>query len=156
VHAAPAAVWRRLLAGAVDLALLAAIGSLYLFLASHVVSAPKPPQGELEGLDGLMSAAHRLTKVWVPGMGLLAVLSVAYAAVFAWAFGGRTLGRYVTHTRLVDDTGCPPTPQRAVVRALLALGSAGIFLGGFWLALFDRRGQTLHDKLTHTYVIQPL
>ncbi|RYZ38766.1 MAG: RDD family protein, partial [Myxococcaceae bacterium] len=27
--------------------------------------------------------------------------------------------------------------------------------GGFWMALFDRRGQTLHDKLTSTFVVQP-
>jgi hypothetical protein len=42
-----------------------------------------------------------------------------------------------------------------VVRALLSLISAGAFLGGFWLAIFDRRGQTLHDKLTRTFVVRP-
>jgi uncharacterized RDD family membrane protein YckC len=40
------------------------------------------------------------------------------------------------------------------VRAALSLASFGLFLSGFWLALFDRRGQTLHDKLTSTFVVQ--
>ena len=57
--------------------------------------------------------------------------------------------------RLVDTHGLAPAPTRAIVRALLSVVSFGLFLGGFWMALFDRRGQTLHDKLTSTFVVQP-
>jgi uncharacterized RDD family membrane protein YckC len=56
----------------------------------------------------------------------------------------------------VDDSGAAPGPARALVRAALALVSFALFLAGFWLALFDRRGQTLHDKLTRTFVVRLL
>ncbi len=64
-------------------------------------------------------------------------------------------GRWLLGLRLVDTHGLAPAPARAIVRALLSVVSFGLFLGGFWMALFDRRGQTLHDKLTSTFVIQP-
>ena len=37
---------------------------------------------------------------------------------------------------------------------MLSLLSFALFLSGFWLALFDRHGQTLHDKLTKTFVVK--
>jgi len=48
--------------------------------------------------------------------------------------------------------GGSPTPVAALARALLSVVSAaGLF--GFVLALFDRRAQTLHDKLCRCLVI---
>jgi uncharacterized RDD family membrane protein YckC len=84
------------------------------------------------------------------------VIAIAYSAAFAVLMNGRTFGRLMAGIRLVDRTGLPPSPTRAVIRALLAGVSFALFLGGFWLALFDRRGQTLHDKLTSTFVVRPV
>ncbi len=155
IHARPAAMWRRLGAWAVDLALVGTVVALYLFVASLLVGQ-KPAAEHATRLDAMMARLHALEGALVPGILLAAVLALTYTAVFAFVWQGRTVGRRLLGLRLVDDTGLPPTPGRAVVRAVLSAVSVGLFFGGFWLALFDRKGQTLHDKLTRTFVVRPV
>lgn len=154
VHARPAALWRRLLAFAVDSAFIVGVAALYLLLASTVTGTKKPDPG-LVGVDAFFGWLQAFKSVLLPGTVLMGVLALVYCAVFAFLWNGRTLGRRLLGLRLVDTHGVPPAPTRAVVRALLSTVSFGLFLGGFWMALFDRRGQTLHDKLTSTFVVQP-
>ncbi|ATB31132.1 RDD family protein [Melittangium boletus] len=154
VHARPASLWRRLLAFSIDTGAIAGIVALYLLLASSVAGVHKS-QTTLTGLDAFLLQVRALQSVLIPGIVLLLVLSLVYCAVSAFLWNGRTLGRRLLGLRLVDTRGMAPAPGRAVVRALLASVSFGFFLAGFWMALFDRRGQTLHDKLTSTYVVQP-
>lgn len=153
VSATPASVWRRLAAFAVDASILSGLAALYLVVGAAVVG--KKGSHPMVGLDGLVLQAHAVEPLLVPGAALLGVLAFAYAVSFAVFLQGRTPGRLVVGIRLVDRTGLPPTPVRAVIRAALALVSFAVFLGGFWLALFDRKGQTLHDKLTSTFVVRP-
>jgi uncharacterized RDD family membrane protein YckC len=154
VHARPASLWRRLLAFTIDTGAIAAVAALYLMLASSVAGVQTPQTG-LSGLDALVIQVRALQSVLVPGAVLVLLLSLVYCAVSAFLWNGRTLGRRLLGLRLVDTHGLAPAPGRAVVRAVLATLSFGLFLAGFWMALFDRRGQTLHDKLTSTYVVQP-
>ena len=154
VHARPASLWRRLLAFSIDTGAIAGVVALYLLLASSVAGVHKA-QTTLTGLDAFLLQVRALQSVLIPGIVLLLVLSLVYCAVSAFLWNGRTLGRRLLGLRLVDTRGMAPAPGRAVVRALLAGVSFGFFLAGFWMALFDRRGQTLHDKLTSTYVVQP-
>jgi len=75
---------------------------------------------------------------------LLALVGVAYSWVSTMLGAGvRTLAGEV------------PSPVRAFVRALLAVGSAALCGFGFILAIFDRRHQTLHDKLCGCVVDRP-
>jgi uncharacterized RDD family membrane protein YckC len=154
VSATPAALWRRAGATLVDLLLAVGVGMAYLAVAAAVVGL-KPPPSQLTGLDVLMVRAHALERVLLPGLVLVLVLAGTYGALFGWLWGGATLGRRLFGIRLVDQTGQAPTPLRAVLRAILSIVSFAAFLGGFWLALFDRKGQTLHDKLTSTFVVRP-
>ncbi|MET0405387.1 MAG: RDD family protein [Cystobacter sp.] len=154
VHARPASLWRRLLAFGVDACAIFAVVALYLLLASSVAGVQRP-ESTLTGLDAFLLQVRSLRSVLIPGVLLLVILSLAYCAVAAFLWNGRTLGRRILGLRLVDTRGQAPAPARAVVRALLSGVSFGFFLAGFWMALFDRRGQTLHDKLTSTYVVQP-
>ncbi|MBM7118931.1 RDD family protein [Archangium primigenium] len=154
VHARPASLWRRLLAFSIDTGAIAGIVALYLLLASSVAGVHKA-QTNLTGLDAFLVQVRALQAVLIPGAALLVVLSLVYCAVAAFLWNGRTLGRWVLGLKLVDTRGMAPAPGRAIVRALLACVSFGFFLAGFWMALFDRRGQTLHDKLTSTYVVRP-
>ncbi|PTL82332.1 RDD family protein [Vitiosangium sp. GDMCC 1.1324] len=154
IHARPASLWRRLLALAIDTGAIAGVAALYLMLASSVAGVHAPQTG-LSGLDAFVVQVRALQSVLVPGAVLLAVLSLVYCAVSSFLWNGRTLGRRLLGLRLVDTHGLAPAPGRAVLRAVLASLSFGLFLAGFWMALFDRRGQTLHDKLTSTYVVQP-
>lgn len=154
VHARPASLWRRLLSFTVDTAAIGAVAAAYITLASSIAGV-KGPQPGLTGLDAFVAWLRALHTVLLPGVVLVVVLATVYCAVAAFLWNGRTLGRLLLGLRLVDTHGMAPTPGRAIFRALLAGLSFVLFLGGFWMALFDRRGQTLHDKLTSTFVVQP-
>ncbi len=153
-RAQPAPLWRRALALAVDAAAIGALVSLYLVIALAVTGL-KPPTSHLSGLDAVMGRLHAWQPVVLPGVVLTALICLVYSAVFAVVWNGRTPGRRLLGLQLVDGSGLAPTPARASVRALLSAVSFAVFLGGFWLALFDRRGQTLHDKLTSTFIVLP-
>jgi uncharacterized RDD family membrane protein YckC len=154
VRARPAALWQRITAFIVDGALVGGVLALYVGLAAALISPPGVPT-QLTGIDGAMVRVHQLSSVLAPCVALALVLGLAYAAAFALLWNGRTPGRRLLGIRLVDRSGLAPTPGRAVTRAVLAVVSFVPFLAGFWLALFDRRGQTLHDKLTQTFVVRP-
>ncbi|QSQ18345.1 RDD family protein [Myxococcus landrumensis] len=154
VHARPASLWRRLLSFSIDTAAIAGVAALYITLASSVTGV-KSPEAGLSGLDGFVAWLRALHTVLLPGFFLVLLLALVYCAVAAFLWNGRTLGRLLLGLRLVDTHGLAPAPGRAIVRAMLSSVSFVLFLGGFWMALFDRRGQTLHDKLTSTFVVQP-
>jgi uncharacterized RDD family membrane protein YckC len=154
VHARPAALWRRSIATVIDSALLAATVVAYFIVAARVIGA-HTELSAMTGLDAIAQQLHAWGPLLVPGGVLMLVLGAVYAGAFALLWGGRTPGRLLTGIRLVDASGYPPGPWRAGVRAVLSLFSFVLLLGGFWFALFDRRGQTLHDKLTRTFVVQP-
>ena len=155
IHARPASLWRRLLSFTIDAAAIVGVATLYITLASSITGVKVPSSRGLTALDSIAAWMHALKSVLLPGAVLLVVLSAAYCAIAAFLWNGRTLGRLLLGLRLVDTHGVAPAPTRAILRAMLSVLSFGLFLGGFWMALFDRRGQTLHDKLTSTFVIQP-
>jgi uncharacterized RDD family membrane protein YckC len=153
ILASPASLGRRLLALTIDAAVVGTGAVLFLFLAAAITKAKSPP-GNLGVLDAWLfrlSAWHGLVVV---ALFLLAALALAYTTFGAFLFRGRTLGRWLTGLHLVDKKGEALTPVHAVTRATFALVSMGLFFSGFWLALFDRRGQTLHDKLASTFVVR--
>jgi uncharacterized RDD family membrane protein YckC len=155
VQAEPASLWRRLLAFSIDTVVVLGVWWLFLLAAAAVIGV-KPEPSHLSGIDAMMLELHAYQPVMVPGAVLGILLAGSYCAAFAFLRQGRTLGRWALGLRLVDARGGAPTPVRAVVRAVLAVVSFALFLVGFWVALFDRRGQTLHDKLTSTFVVRPL
>ena len=133
----PAELWRRALAWAVDGALVLAVGAFYLGLAHWVTGGVS--------LQGLL----------LPALGLYVLVGAVYATVGS-LMGGRTLGLRLAGIRLVDDRGQAPAPTVTLARALLGAVSAALLGLGFWVALVDRRGQTLHDKLTSTFIVQAI
>ena len=82
---------------------------------------------------------------------LAGLVAVSYSFVFV-ALSGRTPGMALAGVRLYTLRGDDPTPAQAFLRALLSLPSAFLGFFGFTLALFDARGQTLHDKLCRCVV----
>ncbi len=154
IHARPASLLRRLAAWLIDGGSIAGVAMLYLSIAAAISGAKAPTEG-LSMLDALVVRIQSMQGLILPGVVLVAVLSAVYCTVAAMLWGGRTLGRLLTGIRLVDASGHPPAPGRAIARACLSILSFGLFLSGFWLALFDRKGQTLHDKLTATFVVRP-
>jgi uncharacterized RDD family membrane protein YckC len=155
VRARPASLWRRAGALLLDASIVLGVCVLYLQLALWVVLPAGIRGPQLPGLDGLVARLHAVHEVLPPALVLGTLLGVVYSSVFAFLWGGRSPGRWLFGIRLVDRRGLAPAPGRAVARALLAVVSFVFCLAGFWLSLFDRRGQTLHDKLTRTFVVRP-
>jgi uncharacterized RDD family membrane protein YckC len=155
VRARPASLWRRAGALLLDASIVLGVCVLYLQLALWVVLPAGIRGPQLPGLDGLVARLHAVHEVLPPALVLGTLLGVVYSSVFAFLWGGRSPGRWLFGIRLVDRRGLAPAPGRAVARALLAVVSFAFCLAGFWLSLFDRRGQTLHDKLTRTFVVRP-
>lgn len=152
IHAVPAAFWRRAIAWTVDGAAVVGTFALYLWIAAAVAGIRLRPSPS-GGLDGFVQTLHDLEPVMIPGLAVVLFFAVLYASLCGF-IGGRTLGYLLVGVRVVDRRGQPPSPQRAVTRALLACISFALMFAGFWLALVDRRRQTLHDKLTRTFVVR--
>lgn len=147
VFASPAGLFRRTLSWVIDLIFVGALVAALLFAAMVVIL---PTGGNLTA----NAPIALLGKVAIPGVALTVLMAFVYSALFAFLMQGRTLGRRVAGIHLVDGTGHAPGPIRALFRALLSVVSFALFLAGFWLALFDRKGQTLHDKLSRTFVVR--
>jgi uncharacterized RDD family membrane protein YckC len=89
-----------------------------------------------------LALSRPLFPFWVV---LLACDAIACSWMFAAA--GRTPGMLAMGQRFRTLEGGVPTPGEALQRALLSVLSAAPAMFGFSFALFDTRGQTLHDKL---------
>lgn len=152
VLATPASLWRRAFSWVFDLAVICGLVGGLLFLAVSVTTG-KPVPNNLHGIDAFFFKLHPIA---APMLGLTLLLAVLYTTMGAFLLRGRTFGRLLFGIRLVDSSGKSPGVVRSLLRALFAIVSFAFFLAGFWLALFDRRGQTLHDKLTRTFVVRPV
>ncbi len=145
-----APLWRRFCAWLVDSGLLLLILWGFLWLANGLVH--RGSSSRQDGLDWVAETVLAYSRVWVPALGLFSLITVGYLALFT-ALGGQTPGKRLLGLQVVDANGGEPGILRSAVRALLALGSGLLVLMGFLLVLFDRRRQTLHDKLARTFVI---
>jgi len=84
---------------------------------------------------------------------LAALLHFTHATL-GCALAGRTLGKWMAGAEVVGPEGRSPSPGRAALRAGLSLLSAGL-LFPLLLALVDRKGLALHDRLLRTAVVRP-
>ena len=146
VTAAP--VLARLLAGVIDVTIIAAIDAAILYFTLQVLELP-------------LSDVRTLPPV--PLAVFLLLLNGGYLAIFT-AAGGQTIGKMLTGIRVVpvlpdDDEGFDRFTQRvslgaAVLRAtayLVSLLPVGL---GFAAILFDAERRALHDRLAETRVIK--
>jgi hypothetical protein len=124
---------RRAAGWAIDLLLLSPLAGVHVVVTARLGGPPQP----------LLSVLLAAPWLWLAlGMGL----ALAWSWVFV-ALWSRTPGMACTRQRLRTLQGGAPNPVLAFARALLAVLCAAPGLFGFALAFFDRRGQTLHDKL---------
>lgn len=81
------------------------------------------------------------------------LFSVGYA-LRAGSRGGRTIGRRLTGTILVRQSGRKLGPALVVVRTTAALFSFALFGAGFLWAIVDDKHRTWHDMLAGTVVVR--
>jgi uncharacterized RDD family membrane protein YckC len=143
-NAAP--MFRRLLSGAIDVAILGAINYAVVYLTLRVLGLP-------------IESARILPPV--PLVAFLLLLNGGYLVIFTVA-GGQTIGKMIAKLRVIassdgeDDAEIEPrvTAKAAVVRAgawLASLAPAGL---GFASVLFDADGRALHDRAAGTRVVK--
>jgi uncharacterized RDD family membrane protein YckC len=127
----------RLVAGLIDLAILAAIDGLVVYFTLR--------------LTGLGLAEIRRLPV-LPLTGFFAVLNGGYLVGFT-AASGQTIGKMLTGLRVVTESGERVPLGHAIVRApLWALSVLPLGLG--CLPALTGDGRALHDRLANTRVVR--
>lgn len=142
---------RRLLAAAIDLALLVALTGGVTFVVAVAFGVPLPRWREL-GPDLLVAGFLDRNPVAVGAAGLFLGIAGLYQVYFG-GVSGQTLGKKLLGLRIISVKGQLPGPARGALRLMaMALSLAPAGLGWLW-ALFDREHRALHDHLAGTYVI---
>ena len=133
----PARFAERLMAAAVDAALLAGLFAVVVYFASRAAHVTVPA----------------LLPAWPFLAGYLAFLGLVYAGYFTGTTG-QTLGKIVAGLRVVDAAGHPPGFLKALLRA--GMGTVAIAMAGLGAVpmLLDPAGRGLHDRILKTRVVK--
>lgn len=100
--------------------------------------------------DSKWTGATALTLGYLVAAGVAVINFVVLAA-----FGGRTLGKWVTGLRIERIDGVPISVARACLRHLLGYTVTLATLGiGFLVAAFNVEGRALHDYIAGTIVVR--
>jgi uncharacterized RDD family membrane protein YckC len=142
IEMAAAPVFRRLVAGLIDVIILAAITGAVLYFTVRVL-----------GLQ--MENVWMLPKI--PLAAFLLLLNGGYFVLFT-AAGGQTVGKMIAGIRVVMHTGDERSPRvgfgAAVVRAAAYFASLLPVGLGFVPILISPDGRTVHDRLADTRVVK--
>ncbi len=86
------------------------------------------------------------------------IVSFIVGLVYNWYFwtqqDGQTPGKRLMNLRVVKTDGSPLSDTDAIVRYIGYYINTFVFMIGWIWALFDDRGQGLHDKLAGTVVVR--
>lgn len=139
----PARLWRRLAAMVYDslivMALIMAYGAAVLAIKYQLLKLP-------------LAVGERAQMNTPELLGAVVVIMGFFS--FFWHRGGQTVGMKAWRLQIVQANGDFASWRQGMLRSLLAplsLLAAGI--GYFW-CLWDKQGQTLHDKLTGTLTVE--
>jgi uncharacterized RDD family membrane protein YckC len=145
--------WRRLLAAAVDLAIVFPAALIITLIASWIVGVHLPPNLHLLDIDLWIDLLLATDPALVMALVLFAAIGLTYLLVFQIVVG-QTLGMRLFHIKIIDVYGDRPSPARCVARSAGYLASvATLFLGFLWMG-FDSEKRGLQDWIAGTYVIR--
>lgn len=130
----------RVLAFAIDAALVNAVAILTTAIVNLIVSVVTVPQ-QLRAFA--IAAAGTAYVLWVAG----------YFVTF-WATTGQTPGSRVLRIRVAPASGGRLLPRRALLRLLGLMLAAIPLFAGFVPILLDDRRRGLHDMLARTVVVE--
>jgi uncharacterized RDD family membrane protein YckC len=131
----------RMSAAGIDLALLAGINGVVLWLTLKVCA---------------LTLGDVLTLPIAPLAIFFMLVDAGYLLLFT-ATSGQTLGKMAMHLRVVDasdeQVAEPLTLRQAALRSVVALPSVLAFGAGF-LPVLAAHGVSLHDRLAHTRIVR--
>jgi uncharacterized RDD family membrane protein YckC len=128
---------RRLIAAAIDHAILLVIDVVVLYLTLRIASLTMDDWRALPIL---------------PMATFLGLLKLSYFTAFT-CVGGQTIGKMAAGIRVIGEDDRPLDAAHAVHRALAGALSFLILGAGFAPALFGADRRALHDRLAHTRVV---
>jgi uncharacterized RDD family membrane protein YckC len=141
-RAVPAPFLLRMRAWLVDL-------MMFVFLGALIGLLLWPFTGQVEWVYSARRGGPWFYTLW---LGLI-VVGTVYAAV-ANSMSGQTFGKRLIGVIVLNPEGYILDWQRSALRSLLAVASAiPLGLGYFWI-LWDKKGETWHDKIARTRVFQ--
>lgn len=145
-------LWRRILAGVVDLLCLTPVLLLGGYLATRLAGVSVTTPQELRP-ETVLELFLKGGLAFYGVLGLLLALSMLYAFLFV-ATTGRTPGLKLLRGRVINVYGERPEWWRAFLRCWgFVLGLLFLGLGLLWIG-FDRHKRGLHDWLSGTYVVR--
>jgi len=146
--------WKRLVAAAIDFAIVVPASLIITLLVSKIAGVHLP-SSNLHVFD--IDLWIDLVLATDPALMMAIILFLAIGMIYLLLFHtirGRTLGMQVMKMKVIDVYGDPPSPARCVARTTAYLASAGtLFLGFLWIG-FDSEKRGLHDWIAGTYVIK--
>lgn len=84
---------------------------------------------------------------------VLLLLKLIYHTFFI-GYNGMTVGKYIVKIRAIDETtGGKLSWSKAFIRALVRTIGESFFYFTFIVAIFDKKVQTLHDKVVKCVVV---
>ena len=145
--------WRRLVAAAIDLAVVLPAALIISLIAGRVTGLHMPDNVHLLDIDLWIDLVLATDPALVMALVLMAAIGLVYLLVFQ-IIVGRTLGMRVMGLKIIDVYGDPPSAGRCVARCAGYLASvATLFLGFLWMG-FDSEKRGLQDWIAGTYVIR--
>lgn len=144
--------WKRLVAAAIDLAIILPVSLLLCKVAGSLANLHLP-SSRVWGLDFWLDLLLASDPALVGALGLTLAIASIYSLIFHISMG-RTLGMRALKLRIIDVYGDEISTPRALARtAGYLLGVASLGLGFLWIA-FDSEKRGLHDWLAGTYVVK--
>lgn len=138
--ASPASLWLRIAAAIYDLFPLLALWMLTAGLALLVV-------------HGNIDLTHP-PAAWRIGLRLALLAVTAAYFVISWTRGGQTIGMRAWRLRIVDGDGLPLRWPRALLRFVVACGSAAALGVGYLWCLFEPRKRGWHDLAARSILVR--
>lgn len=146
--------WRRLVAAAIDLAIVVPCALLVTLIASRITGVRLPASNlRLVDIDMWIDLVLATDPALLMALVLFTAIGLTYLLVFQIVVG-RTLGMRALGIRIIDLYGDRPSAGRCVARCAGYLaGVATLFLGFLWMG-FDSEKRGLQDWIAGTYVIR--
>jgi len=145
--------WRRLIAAALDLAIVVPAALIITMIASRITGLHLPGNLHLFDVDLWIDLVLATDPALVMGLVMCGAIGLTYLLMFQ-IIVGRTLGMRVMRIKIIDVYGDRPSPARCVARCAGYLaGVVTLFLGFLWMG-FDSEKRGLQDWIAGTLVIR--
>ncbi|RUM62491.1 MAG: hypothetical protein DSZ03_06675 [Sulfurimonas sp.] len=143
-----AGFWTRALGFITDLFMIGIPISLFMMIVFG--------RDEMKSATALDVIAHNeaaITNAPDPLVSLLHVILTMGIYVFLWHRNGKTPGKQLAHTKVVDAKTLQPASYVQLIVRFLGYFLSAVTLVGFFLGLFRHDKRTLHDLISRTAVI---